>query len=164
MVRLTVLPASWTPVGRGTPGRGSPGEGSGVVGDERLDEGTRNPLLGIGKESLLGPGVATRALVLLRFLGAGNAGSAVVGGPSDGREGRGKVAAMTYKARPTLIFVGTAPTARLWLRGRFPLCKPPRQWSHEILCRSSRALRTEDVTIGSLAVVGTPLGRSDAMQ
>jgi hypothetical protein len=72
----------------------------GVVGGgiPEVVEGARSPLLGRlggGVSELLKSEIAEIPPVLLRVFVVGNAGSAAVGGPYDGLEGRGIVAAMS---------------------------------------------------------------------
>jgi hypothetical protein len=83
-----VLPAEFTPdTARGC---GRAPVGAGDVGARYVDDGARNPVFGV--PDLL-PGV-DRAPILLRVLLTGRAGSAVVGGPIEGRDGRGRAADM----------------------------------------------------------------------
>ena len=67
--------------------------GAGLGGGCMATEGARKPLFGV-------PGIILAGLdgmfpVLFRVLVTGNAGSAIFGGPSEGRDGRGSVVVMT---------------------------------------------------------------------
>jgi len=61
--------------------------GAGLAGGRYVLEGARSPVFGVAGVNLLA-GVDSPP-VLLRVLLTGNAGRAVVGGASEGREGRG---------------------------------------------------------------------------
>jgi len=88
-----VLPAPFMPAMPDTErGWGSAVVGGGVAGGRRLVDGARSPVLGaIGANLVAGVGTPP---VLLRVLPTGKAGSAIVGGPFDGRDGLGSEADM----------------------------------------------------------------------
>jgi hypothetical protein len=97
------FPAPFTPETARIFGRGAP---PGVAGSEDV-EGARNELLGIlGIESERISGVVCMPPVLLRVFLEGRAGRAVVGGPKDGRDGRGREAAMmNWSFRSSMVGV-----------------------------------------------------------
>lgn len=75
-------------------GCGSADVGAGEVGGAKLVDGALSPLLGfgvLGIDLLAGVGMLP---VLLRVLAIGSAGRAIVGGPLEGRDGLGSVAAI----------------------------------------------------------------------
>jgi hypothetical protein len=65
--------------------------GAGVVGGRKVVDGARRPLLGVFLADL--EGVVMPPVLFLVFA-TGRAGSATVGGPFDGRDGRGSVVAI----------------------------------------------------------------------
>lgn len=72
--------------------------GPGDGGAGKVVEGALRPLRGVlGADLLEGDGIAP---LLLRVLETGSAGSAMEGGPFEGRDGRGSVVVMVI-ARPT---------------------------------------------------------------
>jgi len=75
-----VLPAPLMP--ETERGCGKAPVGAGLAGGRYVEDGARNPVFGVAGVDLVLP-------VLLRVFDTGNAGSADVGGASDGREGRG---------------------------------------------------------------------------
>lgn len=84
-VFLIVLPAALNP--DADLGWGRATVGAGVVGGRNDDDGARRPVLGVfGVDLLTG---TAKPPVLFRVLPIGRAGSATVGGPFDGRDGRG---------------------------------------------------------------------------
>jgi hypothetical protein len=72
-------------------GWGSAVVGAGVAGGRKVVEGARRPLLGVPFADLVG--VAIPPVLFLVFT-TGRAGRATVGGPFDGRDGRGSVVAI----------------------------------------------------------------------
>ena len=80
-VFLMVLPAALTPDTDLDPA------GVGMAGGRRLADGARSPLLGVAGVDLLKD--ADSPPVLFLVLGTGSAGSAIVGGPIEGRAGLG---------------------------------------------------------------------------
>lgn len=78
--------------GRGC-GRADVGAGDGGAVLCTLD-GARSPLLGVLGPDFEGVMAAERLLVLFRVLATGSAGSAIFGGPLEGRDGRGSVVVM----------------------------------------------------------------------
>lgn len=66
--------------------------GAGVGGGAKVVEGALKPLLGVLEADLLGE--VLRFPVLLRVFATGRAGSAIEGGPLEGRDGRGRVVAI----------------------------------------------------------------------
>jgi hypothetical protein len=98
IVFLMVLPAAFTPGVFRNLGRVEDPVGVAGGGIPEEVEGARRPLLGkLGGEvpDLSKLDTVGIAPVLLRVFVVGKAGSAVVGGPYDGLEGRGIAAAMT---------------------------------------------------------------------
>jgi hypothetical protein len=92
-----VLPAAFTPGVLRSFGRAV--VGAGVIGGVCVLEGVRRPLLGKGVcNPILESAAVGIAPVLLRVFVVGIAGSEVVGGPYDGRDGRGIAAAMLVTA------------------------------------------------------------------
>jgi hypothetical protein len=90
MVFLKVLPAALTPGVDLTFGKDKPG-----LPGTLTDEGARSPLRGIaGGDSPNFESEEGRVPVLFRVLPTGKAGSAAVGGPKDGLDGRGNDAAI----------------------------------------------------------------------
>jgi hypothetical protein len=85
-----VLPAPFTAADTAR-GCGSADVGAGVVGGRNVVEGARIALFGVFGPDL--PGVGIPPVLFLVFV-TGSAGSAMVGGPTEGREGRGKVVAI----------------------------------------------------------------------
>jgi hypothetical protein len=81
-VFLIVLPAALTP--DTDLGWGSDPVGAGVAGGSRLADGARRPLLGV-----VGVDLLARLLLLFLVLLTGSAGSAIVGGEFEGRDGLG---------------------------------------------------------------------------
>lgn len=81
--------------GRGC-GRADVGAGDGGAVLCTLD-GARSPLFGVLDADFEGVAVA-RLLVLFRVLATGSAGSAIFGGPLEGRDGRGSVVVMMTRA------------------------------------------------------------------
>ena len=89
-VFLIVLPAPLNP--ETDLGCGRATVGAGVVGGRNDVDGARSPILGVlGVDRLPG---TTNPPVLFRVLPTGNAGSATVGGPFEGREGLGSAVDM----------------------------------------------------------------------
>lgn len=79
----------------------SPGDEEGMPDD---DEGARSPLFGrLGAVSDLNSESVGMAPVLLRVLVFGKAGRAVCGGPKDGLEGRGIVAAIVNDSSRNVV-------------------------------------------------------------
>ncbi len=103
VVFLSVLPAAFTPgVLRGF---GRAVIGAGIIGGVCVLEGVRIPLLGNGVcNPILESAIVGTAPVLLRVFVVGMAGNEVVGGPYNGRDGRGIAAAM----------LATAPRSRMF--------------------------------------------------
>ena len=84
-----VFPAPLTP--GPSFGCGSAADGAGLGGARLIVEGVRSPDLGVPGTDLLdavGEGIFP---VLFRVLLTGKAGRAMLGGPSEGRDGRGSV-------------------------------------------------------------------------
>jgi len=88
-VFLKVLPAALTP---DTDRWGSDPLAFGEAGGRRLDDGARRPDLGVAGVDLLEG--AVRLPVLFLVLATGSAGSAIVGGAFDGRDGLGRAVDM----------------------------------------------------------------------
>lgn len=77
-------------------GCGSADVGAGDVGGRKVVDGARRPLLELGVDGLdLEAGVGMPPVLFL-VLGIGRAGSAIDGGPFDGRDGRGSVVAIPF--------------------------------------------------------------------
>jgi len=85
-VFLIVLPAALTP--DTDLGEGRDPVGMGDAGGRRLADGARRPVLGVAGVGLLYG--AARLPVLFLVLLTGSAGSAIVGGPFEGRAGLGR--------------------------------------------------------------------------
>ena len=89
-VLRTLLPSAFMPdTARGC---GRADVGAGVVGGRKVVEGARIALFGVFGLDL--PEGVGRPPVLFRVFVTGSAGKAMVGGPFDGRDGRGSVVAM----------------------------------------------------------------------
>lgn len=90
----TVFPVA--PTAETLRGWGSAVVGAGVEGGRKVVEGARRPLLGVLAFALEG---VEEPPVLLRVFPTGKAGRAEVGGPLDGRDALGSVAAMAICSR-----------------------------------------------------------------
>lgn len=76
-------------------GDGSALIGAGFGGAKPMLDGVRRPDLGVPGADLLELGGLGILPVLLRVLLTGRAGRAMLGGPSEGRDGRGNVVVMS---------------------------------------------------------------------
>lgn len=76
-------------------------------GGARTPDGARSPLLGVVGADLDGV-VVERLPVLFRVLVTGKAGSAMLGGPFEGREGRGRAVAIVARAGAEDVIDGAA--------------------------------------------------------
>src|SRR4051812_16026875 len=91
-VFLIVLPTEFIP--ESARGVGRAPVGAGVAGGRRVEEGARRLVFGFGVDGVdLQVGTASPP-VLFRVLPTGSAGRAMVGGPTEGRDGLGSAVDM----------------------------------------------------------------------
>lgn len=100
-VFLSVLPAALTP--DTDLGCGPDPIGMGDVGGWRLEDGARRPLLGVAGVDLK---EADRPPVLFLVLLTGSAGSAIDGGPLEGRAGLGSAVDISTFCPPNSFLAG----------------------------------------------------------